>query len=287
MFYGGSSLTKASFCANLGQSLRRMACETMHAHRHSSEDIVKNESEDLPKFDELTRTIRTRITLAEHDPMQLAFLLDAMRGFKEGDLSAVVRTRDGKQFAHYSQPVADMDIHDKEVAKLLKDCGVRLKGEVCYIRFDRRKERVRALEARVLAAVGLEMDDDPVAKGWRPPYWYDPEFLAALDMPCIDYLGRVELVGWHSRSMAYMMHDPHWSDEPRHYMGSCMRFLRNECSASGKLSAVRLMLQRCNSRVLWPTALVPPDWQAPEGAPESWTRELVRMQAEEERDAKP
>ncbi|KKW31736.1 MAG: hypothetical protein UY76_C0051G0001, partial [Candidatus Uhrbacteria bacterium GW2011_GWA2_52_8d] len=241
------------------------------------------------------------------DRPSLEILTHALQAFKGGTLAHVyARPTDSPdqttRHLLFSELFEDLAFLAPKLKKYLRARGIRFVGEVYYARFDRRSAAAVRYGEEILGALqtylGLPREINPLLDGWTPPYWSEPSFPATLSAPVIEVLGDKS-----SRDVRNRWCEVGYTSTARwihkggdHYIGTWLRDLRatpgveqgNPTNAwgVGQLEDLQSTLSRVPN--LWAAALIPPDWQAPEGVPEVWTRLLEdeilpAIEAEEER----
>jgi hypothetical protein len=236
--------------------------------------------------------------LVAHDTRDRALLevlIRALQAFKDGTLGHVYarpselpdQTTRHKLFGERFEDLAFLA---PRLQKYLKKRGIRYVGEVYYARFDRRSAAAVRYGEEIFGAMqtylGLPREINPLLDGWIPPYWNEPSFRATLSAPVIEVLGDKpsgrNWDPWNRRGNPYSSEARWIHRRGHHYIGTWIQHLRTAPSGEpgsptnawgvGQLEDLQSKLRYVSN--LWAAALIPPDWQAPEGVPEVWTRLL-------------
>ncbi len=165
--------------------------------------------------------------------------------------------------------------------QFLAENGVRYVGEApsFLVKSD---YAIGSLKRRFAVTFGLRYYTDPVAVGWKPSYWDDPQFMALLNTPCCVYFG--EWGNWeHKRAEAYRLNFgtrtlARWlHSEGIHYMGQYLHYVQRD---HWKLEKAAEELVNTVQQKLWAGAFVPPQWQPPKEIPDEWLVEEQKIAEE-------
>ena len=274
--------------------------------------MTKNGNGRRPKLSARDRAIALLASCTDlvvrdtSDRPSLEVLIRALQAFKDGTLAHVyARPTDSPDQATrhslFSELFEDLAFLAPKLKKYLRARGIRYVGEVYYVHFDRRSAAAVRYGEEILGALqtylGLPREIDPLLDGWEPPYW-TANFRATLSAPVIEVLGdEPSRDHWNRWSDVGYTSTARWIHKAgHHYMGTWLQDLRtapsgkqgNPSNAWGVGQLEDLQGKLYYAQNLWAAALIPPDWQAPEGVPEVWTRLLEdeilpAIAAEEER----
>ncbi|MDG1950653.1 MAG: hypothetical protein P8J32_07615, partial [bacterium] len=226
------------------------------------------------------------------DPAQLALLIEALQAFKENRLVHVISTQTALpeltvRLRLYSELVADLRFLTPKQHKYLAQRGIRHLGELFYVHFDARSRIAIENKAEVFGALnaylGLTQDLDPLADGWKPPYWADASFVELLYMTPLAFFGDSQPTD--PRRSRDLYHNPARRSHRAslHSVGAWLKDHRANTGRNaakgtdgwgvGKLKDTQSLFRKHGNR-LWASVLIPTTWIAPTGVPETWTRLL-------------
>lgn len=141
-----------------------------------------------PTLAERFSTAASLIERGDRTPEMMHVLRQALELFEHNRLVGVVAKSPVRtlleNFYRLSLPCESTAL--PEHAKLhLRQRKVAYIGEIYSLELDLRPWAVapRAVHDFLTRDLGLPAELDPVAIGWRPPYWDDPGFRALLDLP--------------------------------------------------------------------------------------------------------
>lgn len=224
-------------------------------------------------------------------------LLKALQLFKENRLLTVLAMdpnqttlSDDDLQKRLSLLIADLPGFPRELLTYFAERGVRYIGEIYKLKWDRRGRGVLDTRKQVmdyLATLNLPAYVD-VDRIWRPSYWDDAGFMAALNRPIGQVVNNIGDYRWrHFRSWRQNPDNVgHFCNTRRrrlhhigiHYGGQYLVLDRKPAPRSigswgvGQIKDLQSSLQAdCG---LWAAALVPPDWTSPTEVPAEWTGEL-------------
>ena len=231
-------------------------------------------------------------------------LLRALQAFKENRLGGIIfseRTFNLASLAACSIEVVSLPF-EKEDQKWMRLRGVRYVGEIYYVHFDAKSSYSVARGKRVLSFLegrfSLPMNMDPLALGWKPPYWNsmtkaDLSRLILNEMPTPpepnwDEVSELINGPWYRRQG--FKHRPMYRGIARllHQRGAhfivdifLTTYPSQNCPAnkrsSGMLKSLMSDLRACGS-TMWAGALVPPMPRAPWES--RWKDELAAIEEE-------
>ncbi len=167
----------------------------------------------------------------------------------------------------WSTPISETRLKKERLAKLM-EVGVHYVGELHYMRdaWDR--------NGGVSRQLGMSAGMDPLAAGWRPPYWDDPQFIAALSMPCCVYFGEFgnlqhgHNLTYRTRTFARSLHA-----QGIRYMGQYLREILSRDitihlgGGHEQSLSPHKMLEQTEQYRLRRYSLVPQDWRPPDTVP--------------------
>ncbi|MEN9558131.1 MAG: hypothetical protein RL141_500 [Candidatus Parcubacteria bacterium] len=172
-----------------------------------------------------------------------------------------------RHFGNFSLPLVETALTEED-QRYLNERGVRFLGEIFYIKFQmwgKFADRPQRIFAALAQHYGFVQGADPLKQGWEPPYWTDPEFLQALNVPVMEMLSKG--IG---RSESYRFCDAEsYHEKGIHYTGGYLRQERRYLKTCTDLQRHEQVL-RSNEAKIWAMALVPPTWRPPTEVPECW-----------------
>lgn len=208
-----------------------------------------------------------KIKNGEASPELIRLLLDALEGFNDGTLTSVACRRDVPVtvMTRYNLPVTELALGREDTRKLLA-CGIRHIGELYYVHFNK-DPSTRRLNRRIFEWMMKQFDlpptgSDPLRRGWRPPYWNDPHFLSALNLPLLECLKDPETKAIPPWPLKAQKHH----SEGTHYLGQLLQ----ELAARRTLGKLKNLQSRLTTTAAWAGALLPPDWVALSEEPPIW-----------------
>lgn len=242
------------------------------------------------------------------DVEEVGTLFEALEAFKNGKLAAIV--------CRYRQKSVDdlSAICEVELATLpfikndllvLKKRGVRYLGELYYMFFDPHSPNAVAGKERIMRIIATRFnvpwEMDPLALGWIPSYWSDPAFLAELNVLILDRRPTPPAPDFEAYC-ALSVHERDQYIDSDFNRGMARWFHQKEINFAGEilthrhspnqrcphgmhqasiLETVYGRLESIGSR-LWASAIVPPNWSAPDWKEGPWQNELESIAREEQ-----
>lgn len=254
----------------------------------------------LARLAALFSTAVTLIQKRARSERMVEILLHAFQLFKEDRLLEAVAkelhqtflTPDKLQRA-LSLRIDDVTGFPADLRQYLAKRGVRYVGEIYKLYWDKRGKGTLDTRKQVMDFLTIELllpESVNVDHEWRPPYWDNPHFLAALNRP----------VGEVVNNNDYHRYSGGWGSDPEGhaaFLSTRMRYLHYKgvhCGGQylhypkskdkywgvGQLKDVQHTLEsNCG---LWAAALIPPDWKPSAGVPEEWTVQLGVIAGERE-----
>lgn len=225
----------------------------------------------LAQLAALFGTATTLILADKRRDTMVRALITALQLFKENRLGATLRLldRDQERPPEEIQKILSARWTDTALPiptkRYLSQLGVLYVGEVFQISWVRAHRHREAIEAQ-LFELGIPMDLDPIATGWKPEYWDNPMVLEQLAWS-LDRLFQRSTYNWR-------MHHGHG----KHYVS---QYLDTPRTQTGTLKEIQTALKR--TTVLHAAMMLPPNFTCPDEIPSSWLdfqkREAVLKEA--------
>lgn len=267
----------------------------------------------LNRLSGLTRSAEELIYKDAREGGEVDLLLGAMQAFKEGKLVGIWCAPKSHQPKNVAS-VFDLEICNiallEDDKQMLMKRGVRHLGELFYIWFDPRSAIANERGERIMSFVSrmfnLALGTDPLMLGWKPCYWGDPSFMAALNVLILERFPTPPAPDWERYvAMTRYERDREGLSTPeyrgiarskhrfgKHFVGEIISSHdkrvpgnKEHCPAGrrgvGDLDSIARDLRGVGSH-LWAAARIPSDWTAPDWQGELWQKETVTI-AEEER----
>lgn len=156
-------------------------------------------------------------------------------------------------------------------SQYLAERGIRFVGEWYYVK-TRKNSPADDIGEFLQSALDLPVECDPLALGWRPPYWDDASFKELLDQPLNTVHNNKGYEVWWYYSRGFR------------YVGEFLA-RRREANEDGKLQLSPGALQQHQESLadtqLWAGMLLPPKWEARLEDPRDYAEAMATMKEDE------